>query len=152
MQQSLTPFLKPGMHPALVSTSGGILAEMKAQLDVAVGPKQIEVKMPKIGIAPLIAEWSHPEGDAKRNHCPISDESDYDFTAFGKYLKDGGLKKHASCSNIQAMKRFSGASYYRTVVQFSIVKAFLELPKAIYYAVLWVQFYILSDTRGSSTS
>jgi hypothetical protein len=110
VQQSLNNFLKPGMHPELMPTDGSLLAAMKAQLDVAVGPKKIEVKLPKIGIVPLLDEWSHPKGDARRNFCPISDESDYDFTAFRKYLKDEGLKKHATASNIQAMKRFLGAN------------------------------------------
>jgi hypothetical protein len=117
MQATLTTFLKPGMDPALLPAASlppassavhpiEMMAQFKAQLDEATRPKQIEVKLPKLEVVSLLAEWGHPEGEAKRNNCPISSDSDLDFSSFIKFLKDAGLKTTSIDYNIQSIKRF----------------------------------------------
>jgi hypothetical protein len=84
----------------------GIFADIKAQLAAAVGPKQIEVKLPKVGISTIFNEWKQPEKEAKRYSCPIPCSSTMDFTSFSKYLKGAGQKQVSIDENLMNIKRF----------------------------------------------
>ena len=111
VQSSFASWLKPGMHPDLLPPPGvpslsPELADIKAQLAAAVGPKKIEVKLPKVGISTFLSDWNQPEKEAKRNSCPISCTSTMDFSSFAKYLKDAGQKQVSIDTYIMNIKRF----------------------------------------------
>jgi hypothetical protein len=104
--QPLHPIQMEKMEGNAAKKAGSWMAQMATQIAAATGPKQIEVKLPKGGTAPPLAEWDHPEGDAKINTCPIPSTSDLDFSSFRKYLVDVGLKASSADYNIQSIKRF----------------------------------------------
>ena len=117
MQAKATPDLQSGVDPALLPAAGlpaarsethpsNTMAELKAHIDAATRPKQIEVTLPKVGIVPLIAEWGHPNVEPRRHSCPIKSTPDLDFSSFSKYLKDVGLEATSIAYNIQNIKRF----------------------------------------------
>jgi hypothetical protein len=104
--QPLHPIQMEKMEGSAAKTAGSWMAQMATQIAAATGPKQIEVKLPKVGTAPLLAEWDHPGGDAKRNTCPIPSTSELDFKPFKNYLVDVGLKASSVDYNLQSINRF----------------------------------------------
>lgn len=97
--------------------AAGLLQEMRGMVQGAVQQmaqaavrRDIEVAVPKIDLAPLLSEWTHPQESSKRHNCPISDDvpeaSCENLKAFHKYLQGLNMKPESIAINMQALKRF----------------------------------------------